>query len=161
MLFFYTSYTANIVALLQSTSNSINTLEDLLHSNMELASDDAPFSRHWLPISDGETRRAIYRTKIAPPNEPPRFFNFSYGIERIRQVNYSHILKSYNKNYSKQTTKGVFAFHVETALAYLAVQKTFAENEKCSLKEIDFLNELDPWMAMQKHSPYKEVIKVK
>lgn len=132
---------------------------------MEMASDDAPFSRHWLPITDGETRRAIYRKRIAPPNEPPRFFNFSYGIERIRQVPTAMNIIADNQashsTVSRILIKGLFAFHVETALAYKAVQETFEENEKCSLKEIDFLNQIDPWMAIQKNSPYKEVIKVK
>lgn len=87
MLFIYTSYTANIVALLQSTSNKINTLEDLLNSDMVMATDDTPFNRFWLPQAVGKTRQAIYDTKIAPPNEKPHWMNMSYGVSKMREAN--------------------------------------------------------------------------
>lgn len=89
LLFIYTSYTANIVALLQSTTKSIKTLDDLLHSEMSFAVQDTPYNRHFFPIMKGPTRVAIYQTKIAPQNEPPRFYNLTYGIDLLRQV-YSH-----------------------------------------------------------------------
>lgn len=45
--------------------------------------------------------------------------------------------------------------------AYKVIQETFFENEKCGLKEIDYINQIDPWMAVQKNSPIREIIKVK
>ena len=39
-VFIFTSYTASIVALLQSTSKIIQTLSDLLNSNMDLGVED-------------------------------------------------------------------------------------------------------------------------
>lgn len=73
------------MALLQSRSNTINTLEDLLDSNIELAADDKPFNRYWVPRGEGPTRKAIYK-RIAPSNEPSKFYNLSYGIARLRKV---------------------------------------------------------------------------
>lgn len=73
------------MALLQSRSNTINTLEDLLESDIELAADDKPFNRYWVPRGEGPTRKAIY-AKIAPLNEPVKFYNLSYGIARLRKV---------------------------------------------------------------------------
>lgn len=36
----------------------------------------------------------------------------------------------------------------------------FDEGEKCGLKEIQFIQVIDPWLAVQKHSPYKEFLKI-
>lgn len=41
----YAAYTANIVSLLQSPSDSIHTLSDLLHSPLTLAAEDIPYAR--------------------------------------------------------------------------------------------------------------------
>lgn len=86
MLFIYTSYTANIVALLQSTTKDITTLKHLLHSPIELGVEDTPYSRYYFPHYTEPLRRAIYQQKISPPNKPPRFMNISYGVSRLRQV---------------------------------------------------------------------------
>lgn len=88
MLFIYTSYTANIVALLQSTSKNINTLEDLLASGMEMAADDNPYTRSWFAYlsKTDSVRKSIYETKIVPQNQPENFINLTTGVERIRQV---------------------------------------------------------------------------
>lgn len=86
MLFIYTSYTANIVSLLQSTSNTINTLEDLLGSSLGFSVTETPYHRYWLPAQTESTRKAIYETKIIPPNRPNGYMNLSDGVNRIRQV---------------------------------------------------------------------------
>lgn len=88
MLFIYTSYTANIVALLQSTSKKINSLDDLLVSGMEMAADDNPYTRAWFAIlsKTDSVRKSIYETKIAPPNQPENFINLTAGVDKIRQV---------------------------------------------------------------------------
>lgn len=50
---------------------------------------------------------------------------------------------------------------MEASPGYKLVEDTFYEHEKCGLTEIDFLNVIDPWYAISKKSPYKEIIKVK
>lgn len=57
--------------------------------------------------------------------------------------------------------QGLFAFHMEVSGGYKLIEETFYEHEKCGLKEIDYLNLIDPWFVIQKNSPYKEPIKVK
>lgn len=51
LMFLYTSYSANIVALLQSSSNSIHTLRDLLKSRLEVGVDDNVFNHFYFPVS--------------------------------------------------------------------------------------------------------------
>lgn len=50
-LFLYTSYSANIVALLQSSSNQIRTLSDLLNSKLELGVEDQPYTRYYFMVN--------------------------------------------------------------------------------------------------------------
>lgn len=92
LFFIFTSYTAKIVALLQSTTKTIRTLEDLLNSKMEFGVQDTPYNRHFFPLTEGKIQTTLFNTKIAPPGEMPKYFNLTYGIERIRQVFLSKII---------------------------------------------------------------------
>ncbi|KAJ6631760.1 Ionotropic receptor 75a [Pseudolycoriella hygida] len=141
LIFIYTSYTANIVSLLQSTTKSIKNLDDLYHSDLGFGVEDTPYNRHYMSsFTAGTVRRKIYDEKIVPPNKEPNFVNSSYGVSRVRN--------------------GFFAFHCETGTAYKIVEETFYEHEKCGLLEIDYLAQIYPWIAFQKFSPYKEIIKI-
>lgn len=140
LIFIYTSYTANIVALLQTTSKSFRTLRDLLDSNFEFGVEDTPYSRFFFANEVEPVRKKMYEKRIAPPNEPPHFMNVSHGVSRLRQ--------------------GLFAFHIEKGIGYKHIKDTFFENEKCGLVEIPFLRVVDPWYGVPKHSPFKEIFKV-
>ena len=56
--------------------------------------------------------------------------------------------------------QGLFAFHMETGVGYKVVGEVFHENEKCGLQEIQYLQVIDPWLAVQKNSSYKEMFKI-
>lgn len=141
MFFLYTSYTANIVALLQSTTSSISTLKDLLESNLNFGVEDIIYNRYYFKTATEPIRKTIYETKIAPPNKKDRFMEKSLGVAKMRE--------------------GLFAFHAEVSTAYKLVEETFYEHEKCGLMEIEFIQVTDPWYAIQKFSPYKEILKVR
>lgn len=47
LMFLYTSYSANIVALLQSTADNIRTLDDLQNSRIKLGVEDIVYSYHY------------------------------------------------------------------------------------------------------------------
>lgn len=134
-------YTANIVVLLQSTSKSIQTLSDLLNSNLELGVEDNLYARHYFPIETEPIRKKIYETKIAPPNRPPNFVNVSYGIRMVR--------------------KEFYAFHMSLSMGYKGIEETFYEHEKCGLMEIRYFEAIHPMHAVPKRSPYKEIFKVR
>ncbi|XP_068632010.1 ionotropic receptor 75a-like [Battus philenor] len=140
VLFLYTSFSANIVALLQSSSSKIKTVEDLLQSRMKFGVEDNPYNRHYFATMTEPTRKALYETKIAPPGVTPRFLTMEDGVEKMRQ--------------------GLFAFHMEIGVGYKFVGKYFEEGEKCSLYEIQYLQVTDPWIGVRKKSPYIELYKI-
>lgn len=50
LMFLYTSYSANIVALLQSTTDSIRTVDDLLNSRIKLGVEDIVYAHHYFSV---------------------------------------------------------------------------------------------------------------
>jgi hypothetical protein len=50
VIFLYTSYSACIVVLLQSSTTSIRTLNDLLHSGLTLGAHDIIYNRHYFKV---------------------------------------------------------------------------------------------------------------
>lgn len=51
LMFLYTSYSANIVALLQSTDENIKSLEDLYTSRISLGVEDIAYSYYYFQVS--------------------------------------------------------------------------------------------------------------
>lgn len=49
---------------------------------------------------------------------------------------------------------------METGVGYKFVGKYFQEGEKCGLKEIQYLQVIDPFLAVRKNTPYKEMFKI-
>lgn len=139
--FLYASYTANIVSLLQSTTTSITTLEDLLKSNLECGVEDIVYNRYYFPAETEPIRKALFDKKIVGSKKEAKYYNMTYGVNRMRE--------------------GLYAFHVEVKSAYKLIEETFYEHEKCGLTEIKFLQVDSPFFAIQKNSPYKEIIKTK
>lgn len=43
---------------------------------------------------------------------------------------------------------------------YREIEETFYEEEKCGLKEMRYLEIMEPYQAVQKNSPIKEMTKV-
>ncbi|XP_049774486.1 probable glutamate receptor [Schistocerca cancellata] len=140
VMFLYTSYSASIVVLLQSTTTSIRTLADLLYSPLGLGVHDIVYNRHFFPATDEPVRRALYRQKVAPPGSEPHFMTLEEGVRRMRTE--------------------PFAFHSELSPAWQLVQETFREEEKCGLQAIPFLQLIHPYIAVQKNGAYKEMFKI-
>ncbi|XP_044755166.1 glutamate receptor 1-like [Coccinella septempunctata] len=140
VIFLYTSYSASIVVLLQSTTDSIRTLEDLLNFRIKLGVEDIVYAHYYFKTAKEPTRRAIYEQKIAPKDQKPNFMSVQEGIKRVQNE--------------------FFAFHVELSTGYKVISDLFRENEKCGLQEITFVNLIEPWLPIQKNSNYKEIMKV-
>ena len=84
-------------------------------------------------------RKSILAQRICPPEGPERFYNMQEGLDRVR--------------------KGYFAFHLELASGYKTISDMFTEEEKCNLQTMKFLIEIpNPWVTINKQSPYKEIV---
>ncbi|XP_011705910.1 PREDICTED: uncharacterized protein LOC105461121, partial [Wasmannia auropunctata] len=138
----YAAYTANIVALLQSTTDSIKTLSDLLYSPLTLGAQDIQFNRYYFKSFQDPIRKAIVEQKVEPKGHKPNWMNLEEGVRRMRSE--------------------PFAFHGIRSSIYHIIQRTYEEEEKCGLTEIDFMDVVIvryPIFAIQKQSPYLEIIK--
>ncbi|KYN40323.1 putative glutamate receptor [Trachymyrmex septentrionalis] len=135
----YAAYTANIVALLQTTTDSIKTLSDLLHSPLNLGVQDVVFNRLYFKASQDPIRKAIVEQKIEPKGHKSNWMSLEEGVRRVKNE--------------------PFAFHGIRSPMYQIIQHTYREEEKCGLTEIDYLNEIYPVIAIAKRSPYLEIIK--
>ncbi|XP_032690864.1 probable glutamate receptor [Odontomachus brunneus] len=135
----YAAYTANIVGLLQSTTDSIQTIPDLLHSPLKMAAQDVVYNRYYFKAFQDPVRKAILEQRIEPKGRKPNWMTMEEGVRRIRNE--------------------LFAFHGETGAVYQLMQDTYLEEEKCGITQIDYLNVLDPLLAIQMQSPYLEIIK--
>jgi glutamate receptor, ionotropic, invertebrate len=140
LMFMYASYSANIVALLQSPSSKIRTLEDLYNSRIKMGVDDTVFNHYYFSHAEETVRAKIYAEKIQKKDGTENFFNLSEGVAKIREE--------------------MFAFHMEVGVGYKIFLETFQEDEKCGLQEIQYLQVIDPFYAIQKNSSYKEIFKV-
>ncbi|XP_029171882.1 probable glutamate receptor [Nylanderia fulva] len=135
----YAAYTANIVGLLQSTTDSIKSLSDLLNSPLKLGAQDVVYNRHYFKSFQDPVRKAIVEQRIEPKGRKSNWMSMEEGVSRIKNE--------------------LFAFHGEIGSLYQIMEATYQEDEKCGLTEIDFLKVLYPLLVIQIQSPYLEIIK--
>ncbi|XP_043270441.1 glutamate receptor ionotropic, kainate 5-like [Venturia canescens] len=134
----YASYTANIVALLQSSADTINSPQDLMNSPMGIGIYDVVYNRYYFQAAQDPERKKFYETKVKGKEEV--WLGLREGMSRVR--------------------KGLYAFHVEYGAGYQVIQETWEEGEKCSVHEIDYLKVLNPLLVVQHRSPYLEMFRV-
>ncbi|XP_062540770.1 glutamate receptor ionotropic, NMDA 1-like [Armigeres subalbatus] len=141
LMFLYASYSANIVALIQSPSNKIRTLEDLLNSRLETGAEDTVYNKYYFMHETEPVRRAIYEHKMKTRDgSGSKFITLDKGVEKVR--------------------RGLYAFHVELGVCYKLISETYQEDEKCGLQEIEYLNIIDPYYAVRKNSSFRELVRL-
>lgn len=86
-------------------------------------------------------RRALIDQKIAPKNGRQNFYSLTDGVKLIREGN--------------------FVFYGLDTTVYPVVKDTFEEDEKCGLRQIDFMAQGHPIFPIAKQSPHKELLRVK
>lgn len=116
-------------------------MEDLYNSKIKLGADDTPYNRYYFKTTTNAFERKVYLDKIAPPGKKDNFLSAREGIAKVR--------------------KGLYAFVMEEAGAYSIMEETYFEHEKCELVSIEYIKFSDPYLAIKKRSPYKEIFKVK
>ncbi|KAI8435463.1 hypothetical protein MSG28_003766 [Choristoneura fumiferana] len=174
-LFLYTAYSASIVVLLQSSSNQIRTLSDLLQSKLELGVEDTPYNRFWffacniksVQVNDANFAIKYFISVKTTPNNP-RHNEIIDAKDPIRKAIYEKKIApkgSTPRFYSmdegiKLLQNKPFAFNTNLGVGYRFMEKYFHEHEKCGLQEIAFIQDGSAWSSCYKLSPYKEIFKV-
>ncbi|XP_044265306.1 glutamate receptor 2-like [Tribolium madens] len=142
-LFIYVSYSANIVVLLQSTTK-INDIQELLESRIQVGGCQTHYMKNYFEVGSKTSIKKgplqkLYLKKIYPD----QYFPLESGMKKLQQGN--------------------FAFHVLLQAAYVYILKNFTNYEifKYKWRIIEcFLQENRGYVAVPKHSPYKDLFKV-
>lgn len=163
----YASYTANIVALLQSTTDSIRTIADLFYSPLKLGAQDVVHVRHYLKV---RIREESFLFQLSLPTRSSNnvrlpIFSQSFQDPLRRAIVEKIEPKGHNSSWLpveegvRRVKDELFAFHSELGAFYKIMQETYREEEKCGITEIDILNMLYPLLVIPTRSPYLEIVK--
>ncbi|XP_033227797.1 ionotropic receptor 75a-like isoform X2 [Belonocnema kinseyi] len=134
-------YSASVVGfLLSEPTRFINTLEDLVNSNLEVGIEDMAYNYDVFATTTDPVVINLYHRKIAADKKRKKA-NFMSAIEGLEKVR-----------------KGGFAFQVDVATAYKIIDETFKEEEICELAEITLLPGKHTSTATAKHSPFKKMV---
>ncbi|XP_044738846.1 ionotropic receptor 75a-like [Chrysoperla carnea] len=139
LMFIYTAYTANIVVILQSTSQSIRTLKNLADSKLKFGAEDFQLRPHFLNITIPE-RQYLSDRKLKNLPDKEKFLSLEGGIRRLREE--------------------PFAFATLPTIAYHIVEQTFFDYEKCQISEIQFSNGVNIYVVAPFNSTYDENFRV-
>lgn len=139
-VFLFTSYSASIVALLQSPSNSIKTINDLVESSMTFSAQDNPYNGVYFGETEDPLLRKLYDTKMKS-HGTQKFTLASTGIARVRTE--------------------FHAFMIDFVSAYKLISQLWREEEKCGLSEIQLFKLPMLALAVVKRSGYKDILKQK
>lgn len=134
----FTSYSASIVALLQSPSNFITSIDDLIASPLKVGMHQAGYAR-FIVRANYSGVSEVYNKKVLPQGEKGWIYDPFEGVERVRTE--------------------LFAFQVDSPSAYKAISKTFTESEKCSLSELQMIILPRTTILVERNSGYKELIR--
>ncbi|TMW47235.1 hypothetical protein DOY81_007687 [Sarcophaga bullata] len=137
-LFLFTSFSANIVALLQSPSEAIHTLSDLSQSPLEIGVQDTVYNKIYFNESTDPVTNLLYHKKIAPKGDSI-YMRPLVGMKKMRS--------------------GMFAYQVELQAGYQIISDTFSEPEKCGLKELEPFQLPMIAVPTRKNFPYKELFR--
>ncbi|GBP33615.1 hypothetical protein EVAR_32113_1 [Eumeta japonica] len=138
--FLYTSYSANVVALLQSRSSHIRTMDDLFNSKLEIGIHDTPYNKVLFnSVIKDPMHYAPYYT-IGPRKKKLTFMDLEEGVKKMQEDQ--------------------FAFFMDRGIGYIYVNKYFEEGQKCALHEITYEQGQDAWLAARKNTPYREMFKI-
>lgn len=136
----FTSYSANILALLQSPSHYINTLDDLIASRIKVGIHEAGYT-HFYVKSNFSGVSEVYKKKVKPQGEAGWIYEPFVGIEKVRTE--------------------FFAFLLDSQSAYKAIHHTYTDVEKCGIKEFQLIVLPTSTIAVERNSGYKELVKQK
>ncbi|XP_053602457.1 ionotropic receptor 75a-like [Plodia interpunctella] len=142
----YNYYTSSVVSwLLNAAAPTIDTMDGLIRSDLELVFEDIGYTKGWLdnpgffyysgyknPKEDELRDKKVIRAQ----RTVPILQSVVDGIELVR--------------------KGDYAYHTEPYTASQVISRTFADRELCDLSSLQIMSPAFVYIMAQKNSPYKE-----
>lgn len=138
-IFIFISYSTSILVLLQSPSNSIRNIDDLMKSPLKLAIQNTGYNRFNYMHENDSILNKVYENKIKPAGNDGWVYDPFFGVEKVRTQ--------------------LFAFQTEIPPAYKAIADTYTDEEKCALNEIHLLKVPRLTATVARNSPYKEIFR--
>nr|AXY83433.1 putative ionotropic receptor 2 [Conopomorpha sinensis] len=135
-VFAFTSYSAKIVAILQTPSDAIQTTADLAKSSIACGSQDTTYRKTYFEESVDPAVQHLYKHKMLPYGDRA-YLSVVDGVERLRTE--------------------FFAYQVEQAAGYDVITKTFTEQEKCMLTEIEAFRLPTVAVPIKKNSGFRDI----
>ncbi|XP_052132245.1 ionotropic receptor 75a-like, partial [Frankliniella occidentalis] len=138
-LFLFTSFSGSIVAIIQSPSTAIRSVQDLMQSEMKVGVQELPFQHVWFQeaVAEHDVASDVFNSKINT-EDSPGFLTTKEGIKKVRFER--------------------FAFQVETNEGYREILDTFTEPEKCDLSELELFPAAPMVFCTSEKSPYREAL---
>lgn len=138
-LFVFISYSANILVLLQSPSHAIRSIDDLIASPLKLGVQDARYLHFYYETDANSLMNRVYERKLKPNGQDSWIYDTVMGVKKVRTQ--------------------LFAFQLESAIAYKWISQTFTDDEKCSLTEMYTMRVPRLTATIVRNSPYKELFR--
>lgn len=142
-LFLFTSHSAFIVALLQSPSHAIKTIDDITKSPLQFGSQNMVYNKVYFKEygATSESIRRLYQKKVAPQKDEDWFLDVYIGMERVQHK--------------------LYAFEVETHAAYKYIGEHFYEYEKCQIDRVELFRLPPVTIPILKNSAFREIFTLK
>lgn len=132
---FYSSFIVG--SLLTAPPKTINTLRDLINSDLEVGVEDVTYNNEFFEkLATGDALE-LYRKKIEKKNN---YYKVTDGI--------------------RQMQKGGFAFQIDCAYAYTSIKQQFTDEEMAELHTVVLFPSRQLFPTVAKQSPIKEFITV-
>ncbi|VVC30078.1 Ionotropic glutamate receptor [Cinara cedri] len=139
-LFVYISYSASISALIQSNSNSISSVRDIVDSSMTFSAQISPYGKYYFEETDNHLIKTLYKRKMLI-NGNKAFTSASEGMRKIRTE--------------------FHGFMTEVISAYKIIANEWREEEKCGLTEIQIFDLPPLSIPLVKNSGHRDLFKQK
>lgn len=158
-MFLFTSYSANIVGLLQSPSKKIQNLQQLFESRLTMGLEDNDYYDSLFAVTCCHKTHYLFNIiNMALWFQSQSNLLVKQIFQQLTNTDGTINLFSSDIGMAKVRNE-YFSFYIDRTFAFQQVSDTFYDSEKCSLQIIRCIDELSPYIALPKHSPYYEILK--
>ncbi|XP_062557222.1 uncharacterized protein LOC134222094 [Armigeres subalbatus] len=136
--FIFTAYSATIVALLQSPSKAITSVDDLTASPLKVGAMDVVYVWVYFNESKDPQVQRLFRKKIKPFGKKA-LIEAEVGMKRVKDE--------------------LYAFQTEVNAAYHLIKETFTPQDTCKIHELEAIKVAPFSIPVKKGSKYRNLFR--